>query len=93
MKNWNWLIMLQRDCGELPEISEVVRVVAERIATEAVTIVDADELLMSEEYLLDFDELLEVVPEEVPVELPEELPEELPDVVPPDEDPPELPQC
>ena len=85
--------MLQRDWGELPEISEVVRVVAERIATEAVTIVDADELLMSEEYLLDFDELLEVVPEEVPIELPGELPEELPDVVPPDEDPPELPQC
>ena len=56
--------MLHSDCGELPEIIDVVTVAADKTAIDVMTIEEACELVISDEYLFVEDpELLELDPE------------------------------
>ena len=56
--------MLHSDCGELPEIIDVVTVAADKTAIDVMTIEEACELVISDEYLLVEDPaLLELDPE------------------------------
>ena len=49
MKNWNWLIIAQRDWGDPPDISEVAIVAAETTETDVVDMVEAELLLIVDE--------------------------------------------
>ena len=48
IKNWNWLIVAQRDWGEDPDIREVETVVADITETDVEAIAEVVELLISE---------------------------------------------